>query len=132
MDGIELAGALETVLRDLRAQCAVQPRVQADDGSGVMLWAPDGSGQGLTPPPGGTAAERLAGLADQVQEWAVEALWSEGASAVWPRCPAHPDTHPLTATVRTDTAVWVCPKRGTAVARIGELENRWCGRVLHR
>ncbi|MEV5121393.1 hypothetical protein AB0K49_00970 [Streptomyces decoyicus] len=121
---MEFAEALETVLRDLQVQCAVQPRIREDDRFGIMLWAPDGSGQGLTSPLGGTAAERLVHLADQVQEWAVEALWSEGASAVWPQCPTHPDTHPLTATVRTDTAVWVCPKRGAVVARIGELETR--------
>ncbi|MFD8866542.1 hypothetical protein ACFV1F_19610 [Streptomyces sp. NPDC059590] len=121
---MEFAETLETVLRDLQAQCAVQPRIRADDMYGIMLFAPDGSGQGLTSPPGGTAAERLANLADQVQEWAVEALWSAGASAVWPQCPTHPDTHPLTATVRTDTAVWVCPKRGTTLARIGEPETQ--------
>ncbi|MDW6057086.1 hypothetical protein SAZ11_02005 [Streptomyces sp. FXJ1.4098] len=124
MDDVEFAEALETVLRDLRAQCAVQPHIRADDTYGIMLFAPDGSGQGLTSPPGGTAAERLANLADQVQEWAVEALWSEGASAVWPQCPTHPDAHPLTATVRAETAVWVCPKRGATLTRIGELETQ--------
>ncbi|MGW3030812.1 hypothetical protein ACWDCB_06220 [Streptomyces sp. NPDC001178] len=115
---------METVLRDLRAQCAVRPRIRVDDKYGIMLHAPDGSGQGLTSPQGGTAAERLANLADQAQEWAVEALWSEGAPAVWPNCPAHPDTHPLTATVVADTAVWACPKTGATVARIGELAGR--------
>jgi hypothetical protein len=124
VDDMEFAGTLEKVLRDLQAQCAVQPHIRADDAYGIMLFAPDGSGQGLTSPPGGTAAERLANLADQVQEWAVEALWSEGASAVWPQCPTHPDTHPLTATVRMDTAVWVCPKKGTTLGRIGELGTR--------
>ncbi|MET7802086.1 hypothetical protein [Streptomyces decoyicus] len=124
MDDKEFAEALETVLRDLQAQCAVQPHIRADDRFGIMLWSPDGSGQGLSSPLGGTAAERLVHLVDQVQDWAVEALWSEGASAVWPQCPTHPDTHPLTATVRTDTAVWVCPKRRTTVARIGELQTQ--------
>ncbi|MEV6483079.1 hypothetical protein [Streptomyces sp. NPDC051576] len=89
-----------------------------------MLHAPDGTGQGLISPLGGIAAEQLANLADQVQERAVEALWSEGAPAVWPSCPAHPDTHPLTATVVAGTAVWVCPKNGATVARIGELGRR--------
>lgn len=124
MDDMAFGEALETVLRDLQAQCAVQPHVREDDRFGVTLWAPDGSAQGLNSLLRGTAAERLVYLADQVQDWAVEALWSEGASAVWPQCPTHPDTHPLTATVRTDTAVWVCPKRGTAVARIGELQTQ--------
>lgn len=124
MDDMACADALETVLRDLRAQCAVRPDIRTDDAYGVMLWAPDGSARGLTSPRGGTAAELLAHLADQVQDWAVEALWSEGVSAVWPQCPTHPDTHPLTATVHADTAVWVCPKGRTTVARIGELETR--------
>ncbi|MFJ8631901.1 hypothetical protein [Streptomyces sp. NPDC093568] len=121
---MEFAEAVDTVLRDLRAQCAVQPEIRWDDGFGITLWAPDGSGQGLTPHPDGTTAELLAHLADQVQDWAVEALWSEGVSAVWPQCPTHPDTHPLSATLRADAAVWVCPKRGTTVARIGELKTR--------
>ncbi|MCQ8189666.1 hypothetical protein [Streptomyces rugosispiralis] len=121
---MEFADALKAVLRDLRAQCAVRPDIRTDDACGIMLWAPDGSALGLTSPLGGTAAELLAHLADQVQDWAVEALWSEGVSAVWPQCPTHPDTHPLTAAVRTDTAVWVCPKGRTTVARIGELEAR--------
>lgn len=57
----------------------------------------------------------------------MEALWSEGEPAVWPRCPDHPDTHPLEAVVVDGTAVWVCPKSGAvrksraAFARIGEL-----------
>ena len=72
-------------------------------------------------------AERAAALApilrdlvDQVQEWAGEALWIAGASAVWPQCPGHPNAHPLKVTVicRTATdrngdapvAVWQCPK----------------------
>ncbi|MET8448280.1 hypothetical protein [Streptomyces sp. NPDC005209] len=120
---MEFSEGVETVLRDLRAQCAVQPDIRWDDAGGITLWAPDGSGHGLTPHPDGTAAELLVHLADQVQDWAVETLWSEGASAVWPQCPTHPDTHPLTATLRTDAAVWVCPKRGTSVARIGELKT---------
>ncbi|WP_329260890.1 hypothetical protein OG223_42260 [Streptomyces sp. NBC_01478] len=70
-----------------------------------------------------TAAEQLASLADQVQEWAVEALWSEGAPAVRPHCPAHPDMHPPAATIVVSSAVWVCPKSGATVARIGELEH---------
>ncbi|MEU6365129.1 hypothetical protein ABZ876_05165 [Streptomyces sp. NPDC046931] len=120
---MEFAEAVETVLRDLRAQCAVQPDIRSDGTTGITLWAPDGSGLGLTPHPDGTAAELLVHLADQVQDWAVEALWSEGASAVWPQCPTHPDTHPLTAAVRMDAAVWVCPKSGTTGARIGELKT---------
>ncbi|WP_406171683.1 hypothetical protein [Streptomyces sp. NBC_00996] len=123
MSDDEFARVLETVLRDLRAQCSVQPDVREpeDDYPGLMLHAPDGSGQGVYWGPDDRPGVRLAEVADQVQEWAVEALWTEGESAVWPRCPAHPDSHPSAATVVEGVAVWVCPKTGVSVSRIGEL-----------
>jgi hypothetical protein len=120
MNDPEFAAALETILRDLRAERAVLPDVRVDAAYGTMLYAPDGSGQGITWP-GGTGPDPLANLADQVQEWAVEALWSAGEPAVWPHCPTHPNSHPLRATVVADTAVWVCPASGGTVAAIGEL-----------
>ena len=126
MTDVEYTPDLDAVLHDLRAQCAVRPRVEeADeyDEWGLLLYAPDGSGQGLIPSVEGTAAERLVHLADQAQDWAVEALWSEGVAAVWPGCPAHPGTHPLTARVAAGTAMWVCPKSGAALARIGMLPD---------
>lgn len=123
IDDREFAAALETVFHDLRAQCEVQPELRIAPDYGPMLYAPDGSGQGLNWP-GGPAPDRLAILADQVQDWAVEALWSEGAAAVWPHCPEHPNSHPLKATVVAEAAVWACPKSGTLVAKIGELERR--------
>ena len=125
----EFGQALDAVLHDLRAQCAVRPRLDEDAELGLVIYAPDGSGQGLVPPLGGTPAQRLAHLAEQVQEWAVEALWSAGEPAVWPHCPDHPDTHPLEAAVVDGTAMWVCPRGGTArtpraaFARIGGLER---------
>ncbi|MER7689564.1 hypothetical protein [Streptomyces sp. NPDC097610] len=112
--------ALDAVLRDLRAQCSVQPDVREpeDDYPGLILYAPDGSGQGVY-------GVGLAEVADGVQDWAVEALWAEGESAVWPPCPAHPDSHPLSATVVEGVAVWVCPKEGEVpVCPIGELPPR--------
>ncbi|MFC5220730.1 hypothetical protein [Streptomyces coerulescens] len=124
MTDAEFTDALDAVLRDLRAQCAVRPRFEDDAESGLMMYAPDGSGQGIGPALGATPAERMASLAEQVQEWAVEALWSAGASAVWPHCPEHPDAHPLTATVTGGTAIWACPKSGAPFGRIGTLESR--------
>jgi hypothetical protein len=75
-----------------------------------MLYAPDGSGQGVYWGPDDRPGVRLAEVADQVQEWAVEALWGAGKPAVWPHCPVHPGSHPLAATVVEGVAVWVCPK----------------------
>ncbi|UUU23536.1 hypothetical protein [Streptomyces sp. DSM 40750] len=121
----EFTEALAAVLRDLRAQCPVQPHVrEEDDYPGVMLFAPDGSGQGVY----AEGDERrpavlLAEVADQVQGWAVEALWAAGVSAVWPGCPEHPDTHPLTATVEKGAAVWVCPWSGAVACGVGELPS---------
>ncbi|MGV9242381.1 hypothetical protein [Streptomyces sp. NPDC003710] len=79
--------------------------------------------EGVSGGPGHTPAERLAYLADQVQAWAVEALWAEGVPAVGPHCPAHPDAHPLTATVVRDEAVWTYPRSGETVAPVGGLED---------
>ncbi|WP_194900187.1 hypothetical protein, partial [Catenulispora pinisilvae] len=116
----EFTEALETILHDLRAQHAVLPKVRVDAADETMLYAPDGSGQGLIWL-GGPGPDPLANLADQVQEWAVEALWTAGEPAVWPHCPIHPNTHPLTATVEAGTAVWACRTSGATVAAIGEL-----------
>lgn len=138
-DDPEFTQALETVLHDLRAEGALLPRVSVAAGYGLMLHGPDGSGHGVRWPESGSAADRLANLADQVQEWAVEALWLAGVSAVWPRCPEHPNSHPLLATVGVgaggeagatggpevevdaEAAIWTCPKSGAVVARVGEL-----------
>jgi hypothetical protein len=54
-------------------------------------------------------AQRIASVADQIQEWAVEARWHAGRPATWPGCPLHPDSHPLMAAVREGRAVWICP-----------------------
>ncbi|WP_409237631.1 hypothetical protein [Streptomyces sp. PA5.6] len=121
----ELAAVLEPVLRDLRATCAVRPvvREERDDTVGelVMLYEPDGSGAGLVPRFGGSAAERTADFADQAQDWAVEALCAELRPAVWPECPEHPDSHPLAAGVVRGVAVWSCPRSRRVAARVGEL-----------
>ncbi|GAA3041629.1 hypothetical protein [Streptomyces glomeratus] len=79
--------------------------------------------EGVSGGPGDTPAERPAYLADQVQDWEVGALCTEGVPAVWPHCPAHPDAHPLTATVVRDEAVWTCPRSGETVAPVGGLED---------
>ncbi|WP_330305886.1 MULTISPECIES: hypothetical protein [unclassified Streptomyces] len=119
----EFTRALDTVVRDLHAQCPVQPDIRDpdDDYPGVILYAPDGSGQGVYAYPDDQPGVRLAEIAGQVQEWAVEALWAEGKPAVWPHCPAHSNTHPLDAKVVKGEAVWACPRGGTVVARIGAL-----------
>jgi hypothetical protein len=125
----ELLAALEPVCRDLRTNCAVPPDIReapADPGrweglACAMFYAPDGSGQGVSVVLGQDPAEQVARLADQVQEWAVEALWTAGLPAVWPHCPSHPDSHPLIARVERDEAAWFCPHTGEPVTPIGQL-----------
>jgi hypothetical protein len=60
-------------------------------------------------------------LADQVQEWAVEALWMLERPASWPACPYHPDRHPLAAREYDDHAVRVCPALAARIADLGAL-----------
>jgi hypothetical protein len=66
-------------------------------------------------------AQRIASVADQIQEWAVEARWHAGRPATWPGCPHHPDSHPLMAAVREGRAVWICPRAGDLVSDVGHL-----------
>ena len=70
------------------------------------------------------APERLADLADQLQEWEVEELAAAGRPATWPECPQHPDSHPLAPQARGDQAVWCCPASGQVISVIGALRPR--------
>jgi hypothetical protein len=130
-----LDAAMAPVLRDLRAAGALVPEVRYE------AWeeqGPDYVSAFIAPsgiaPPGRTfgsqgvrvtlaqpAAERVAALADQVQEWEVEALAAAGRPATWPQCLEHPASHPLEPTVSADGgAIWRCPRSGLAVCAIGE------------
>jgi hypothetical protein len=87
----------------------------------VMLRNEVGSGLGISVAEGDSPAQRLAHLADQIQEWVTEELWRLGLPATWPVCPFHPNTHPLEALVVDNHAVWCCLKDGEVVARVGEI-----------
>jgi hypothetical protein len=125
----ELRASLEPVLRDMRASGAIVPdvREEAHDDLGpdyVYAWIrhPESVGsqsihvQVSLPP-----AERIADLADQVQEWEVEELAAAGRPATWPECPEHPDSHPLAPQARGDQAAWTCPVSGHVISVIGAL-----------
>lgn len=120
-----LQESMEPVLRDLRGAGISAPRVEDDDWTGdpdfpsVMLWSPDGYGFGVSVSRSALASARVAAVADQVQEWAIEELWGHGSN--WPPCPQHPNSHPMQATTRDDAAVWVCPTDQTIVSPIGAL-----------
>ena len=117
----ELTAALEPVLRDLAADAVpvrIVDEVWADQPS-AMLYDPDGFGMGIRVPPGLPHAVQIAEVADQVQEWAVEALWFAGRPTNWPRCPRHPQTHPLMAAEQGGQAYWKCPARDELISEIG-------------
>ncbi|MGI8721581.1 MAG: hypothetical protein ACR2JG_05080 [Geodermatophilaceae bacterium] len=121
-----LQQAMEPVLRDLQGAGITAPRIEDDDWTGdpdspsVMLWSPDGSGTGVYVSRSAPLFERVAAMADQVQEWAIEELWGQ-APTNWPRCLKHPNGHPMKAATRAGAAVWVCPADETFVSTIGTL-----------
>lgn len=123
----ELARALHPILHDLAGPNGVQPDVRDQPWqdyprtASAFLYAADGSGMGIWIHLGQPASTQVAALAEQVQEWAVEALWLLGRSTSWPPCPQHPDSHPLAAVERAGRAVWVCPATATEAGEIGTL-----------
>jgi hypothetical protein len=122
-----LAELLDTVLADVRDAAGPRPRVEYESRSDTtgqikaMLYDCDGTGSGVSVMPGRPRAEQLAGVADQVQEWCIEARWSRGLSTNWPPCPHHPTGHPLAARVSGNRAVWVCAVDALEVADVGRL-----------
>jgi hypothetical protein len=124
---IALAEALTPVVRDLENSGSVVPAVRDEQWAGVegqvtaMLYSPGGWGQGVWAMTSEALPERIAAVADQVQEWAVEELCSIGRPTNWPQCPEHPGAHPLAPVVSDGRAVWTCPKTGDVVAEIGQL-----------
>jgi hypothetical protein len=122
-----LAEALSPVLRDLASSGSVIPEVRDDRWAGVegletgVLRSPDGSGQGVSVMTGESLPQRIASVADQVQEWAVEELCSVGRPTNWPQCPQHRSSHPPSAVVRDGRAVWACPATGRPISETGRL-----------
>jgi hypothetical protein len=120
----ELHAVLDPVLADIRAAGAILPVIEEhawadDEAISVYLWSQDGYYAGVQVLRDQPPAERLAWLADQVQDWEVEELAAAGRPATWPECPQHPGTHPLSAVVLDDVAVWQCPAAGTVAFRVG-------------
>jgi hypothetical protein len=89
---IALSEALAPVLRDLGNSGAgprcPRPAVVERPRTGMeMLHDTDGTAQGVYAMAVESLPQRVASVADQVQEWAVEALWRAGRPATWPECP---------------------------------------------
>jgi len=124
-----LSEALAPVLCDLENSGALLPDISDEEWSDfpgqvtAMLYGQDGSGQGVSAMAGESLPHRTASVADQVQEWAIEAHWHAGLPATWPECPEHPGSHPLTARVYDGRAAWVCPRTGRLICNIGKLPS---------
>jgi hypothetical protein len=79
-----LSEALAPVLRDLENSGTLLPDIldeQERDFDGrvsAKFYGPDGSGMGVSAMAGEPLPERIASVADQVQEWATEAHWQAG------------------------------------------------------
>ncbi len=123
----ELRTALEPVLHDLRTSGAIVPDVREqawdDDPDFVCVWIelPGSGGLGIRLQLDLSAAERVADLADQVQDWELEELAAAGRPATWPECREHPGSHPLAPEARDSRAVWCCPRSGHVIDLIGAL-----------
>ena len=121
-----LSAALLPVFTDLRSTGAPVPEIAYEDWmadptqASAMLRSPDGSATGLRMSLAGTESDRIAEVADQVQEWAIEELWGD-ANTNWPQCPQHPNSHPLSPLSDQRVASWVCPENGAPVCAIGSL-----------
>lgn len=119
--------ALLRVMSDLppevSAQMTVDEPTDAERARGTVAWVRDPTGSvGLPARPDLADAELLADIADLVQDAVVEALPAMGRPAVWPSCPLHPDTHPMTPAITDDgIASWTCPRDGRPQAVIGSL-----------
>jgi hypothetical protein len=120
----ELEAALAPVLADLTGATAFNPRFEDVDWPlegtvATMLFLPGAGGAGVWIAKGTDRTDQVVRAADQVQQWAVEALWGSGRSPVWPECPEHPDSHPLMPIEQSGAAVWVCPVSHDEIRAIG-------------
>lgn len=124
----DLQVALAPVLADLTGATPLSPEFRDDHWPGMQGVAATmiffgGSGTGISINVGSTRAQQVSSLADQIQEAAVEALWGNGQSPVWPECPEHPDSHPLRPIERSGIAIWVCPSSQDEIGPIGLLHG---------
>jgi hypothetical protein len=122
----ELESALVPVLRDLETSTDLGFVIAEDqwsdfEGQETAVISGRHGGQGIFVLAGERADAQVVALADQIQEWAVEQLWSEGKRATWPECPSHPDSHPLEPVVHDGSAVWRCPVSLAVVSVVGSL-----------
>jgi len=127
MKMVDVEEAVASIRKDIVATVSglIAVGVPHDVDGDVEVAVADAYGSRTGLPVGGglLGAALVAYVADGVQEAAIEALWSEGKSAVWPSCPVPGHGHPLAATVTGDEAAWVCPSEANVIARVGDLST---------
>lgn len=115
------------------------PAARPDNGGGFFLDRPDAheeraapstcgwiegpgrTGEGISVRLDSSAAEQVAQLAEQIQNWAADQLHDSGHTSQWPACPRHRDApHRLQPEVRDGVAVWTCPQTGELIWPIGQ------------
>ncbi len=118
-----LADCVDKALHDLQGNAPVAVRVGYSEQHQLegTLWVKEVDGDSIAGVwlRGDRGALLLAHVADQLQEQffpETDAAWGEPR----PACPGH--THPAQAAVIDHEPRWICPRDGTVLARIGELD----------
>lgn len=114
-----LARAVQALVRDLRTLEGVTLTLHGDL---VEVQQAGGPPAPLDHATGASEEQLKAHIADRLQDYVVDALWTAGFPTSWPPCPDHPDSHPLRAVVLDEVAVWSCPK-GAYRRTIGGLDG---------
>ncbi|HEX9034363.1 MAG TPA: hypothetical protein VF834_21160 [Streptosporangiaceae bacterium] len=109
--------ALRPLLRDMRASGAIVLDYREEHWSEIQ----------------GSPAEQVVQLAERLQEWEIEELWTAGRQTSWPECPDHPASHPLDPDLNdSDLAVWRCPRTRREICPIGQLGSPDAGGAVLR
>jgi hypothetical protein len=119
----DVARALRLVVRDLESADVPAPAVTWVE-EWMTLGFPDGSVHGTDLSQATQQAEVLERMADMVHEWVVEEMWSWGRPSNWPRCGAHPDSHPMWVARIGSEVVWACPTGDAPPIPVGSLPER--------
>jgi hypothetical protein len=127
-----LLEAADPVLCDLAATGMelpdIRPEAREERAASVcgFIQESDGSGAGIWVSLPYSLAERVASLAEQIQDWAADRIDDMGLSTQWPGCPEHASDRRerLVPSVQDGSPVWICPKTSRVISVIGKLPSR--------
>lgn len=120
---LELPRAIFMVLRDLppnvRPSIGRVSRFDYDERSVLVELISEDDVSVVQVDTGLSLTEQLVAVASKVQD----EIQSDSTvlGSTWPRCPVHPDTHPLQPVCSADYAWWFCPLNRQAIWKIGRL-----------